>query len=61
MSRENRKVAGAELHQVLPVDAQLRLRAAAATPDSPVDPLARQKAVEAAVRWCRATYPSCFK
>lgn len=48
-------------HGALPLDAQRKLRAAAATPDDPRDPLAKSKAVDAAVRWARSTYPHLFK
>ena len=44
----------------LPRDAQARLKAAAATENTPEDPTARIRAVNAASEWVKATYPQYF-
>lgn len=45
----------------LPDDAVARLQAAAATPVSGEDPLARVKALEDAARWVQLKYPHFFR
>lgn len=48
-------------HGALPVDAQLDLMAAAKTPITAVDPLARVKAIEQATKRVKRNYPRFFK
>lgn len=48
-------------HAALPAEAQARLKAAARTPITETDPLARVKAIEKANQWVRCTYPQFFK
>jgi hypothetical protein len=48
-------------HHLLPLPAQSLLRSAAATHNSPRDPLARQRAVEHTIRRVRRDYPDYFR
>ena len=51
----------APLARVLPREVALQLQQAAATENSPVDPLARQKAIEKVTRRIKQQYPKFFR
>jgi hypothetical protein len=48
-------------HSVLPISAQRELMAAAETPITPEDPLARRKAVDRAMERVKQKYPEYFR
>lgn len=48
-------------HKLLPPDAVAELQRAAAVEPTPVDPLRRQKAIEAAINRLRLKYPDHFR
>jgi len=48
-------------HTALPIAAQRELMAAAETPITPEDPMARRKAVDAAMTRVRQKYPEFFR
>ena len=45
----------------LPSEAQARLKAAATVENTPEDPAARIKAINAASEWVKATFPNYFR
>jgi len=49
------------IHKALPMDAQADLKAAAQTPITPEDPLARVKAIDHAIQRVKQRYPHLFK
>lgn len=46
---------------LLPFEVREKLARAARVPNTPSDPLARQKAIERVTAWAKACYPRCFK
>lgn len=50
-----------EAAKILPPDAIAELRRAASVEPTRVDPLRRQKAIEAATNRIRLKYPGCFR
>jgi len=48
-------------HKVLPPEVQRKLQAAARTQNTKADPMARSKAIDAALAWAKRQYPEYFK
>lgn len=48
-------------HKVLPPEVQRKLQAAARTPNTAADPMARTKAIDAVIAWAKRQYPEFFQ